>query len=276
MKNYPGFQLNASLEVKPGRITALVGENGAGKSTLFKSVLGLVFPDGGELELFGKPAVQATPAERRAIGTVLAEAGFSGVMTVRDARAILKNSYPNFDERCFDEGCARFSLPMDKRIRDYSTGMKAKLKVLAATTHEAKLLLLDEPTTGLDVAARGEVLNLLRGYIEADEERGILISSHISADLESLCDDFYVLHKGKIALHEDTDRLLSDYAILKADEAEFAALDKDHLLRVRREPHGYRCLTDERGYYMENYPGMIVEKSGLDELMLMFIEEDAA
>lgn len=274
-KRWTGFELNASLEVPPGRITGLVGQNGAGKSTLFKSVLGLVFPDGGEIELFGKPAGNAGAEARRQIGAVLADAGFSGFLTAGDARLILRNSYPAFDENGFLEGCKRLSLPLDKPIKEMSTGMQAKLKVLCALTHGARLLLLDEPTAGLDVVARDEVLDMLRGYMEADEDRSILISSHISSDLESLCDDFYMLHAGTIALHEDTDRLLSSYGILKVGEEQFGDMDKAHLLRAKRESYGWRCLTDERGYYMENCPDIVVEKGGLDELMRLMIEGDA-
>ena len=149
--------------------------------------------------------------------------------------------------------------------------MKAKLKVLAAISHDAKLLILDEPTAGLDVVARDELLDMLREYMEQDENRSILISFHISSDLETLCDDLYMIHEGKIVLHEDTDLLLSDYALLKVDAKQYESLDKQYLLRVRRENFGYRCLTNQKQFYLENYPQVAVEKGSIDELITMII-----
>ena len=121
-----------------------------------------------------------------------------------------------------------------KKIKEFSTGMKAKLKVLVAISHHAKLLILDEPTAGLDVIARDELLELLREFMEKEEDRAILISSHISSDLETLCDDLYMIHDGKIILHEDTDVLLGDYALLKLDDTQYHTLDKQYLLRSKK------------------------------------------
>lgn len=164
-----------------------------------------------------------------------------------------------------------FHLPMDKKIKDFSTGMKAKLKVLVAVSHHAKLLILDEPTAGLDVVARDELLDILREFMEEDEERAILISSHISADLETLCDDLYMIDNGKIVLHEDSDVLLSDYAILKLDKQQFDTIDKQYILRVKKEVYGYRCLTNQKRYYLENYPEMVIEKGTIDDVILMMV-----
>ena len=149
--------------------------------------------------------------------------------------------------------------------------MKAKLKVLVAISHGAKLLILDEPTAGLDVIARDELLDMLREFLEEDDERSILISSHISSDLESLCDDLYMIHDGKIILHEDTDILLSNYALLKVDDKQYEALDKSYILRAKKESYGYSCLTNERQYYLENYPNITIEAGSIDELITMMI-----
>ena len=135
-----------------------------------------------------------------------------------------------------------------------------------ATTHEAKLLILDEPTAGLDVIVRDEFLEMLQDYMSKGE-RSILISSHISSDLESLCDDFYMIHDGKIIMHEETDILLSEYGILKPTTEQYQTLDKKYLLKVKEEAFGYRCLTNERQYYMENYPDIIIEKGNIDEII---------
>ncbi len=271
-KNYPGFTLNCSLDVKPGQITGLIGQNGAGKTTLFKAILRLIKTDGGTIKLFGKDVSQITEQDMLKFGCVLADSGFSGYLTVKDVQIILKQFYPSFKEDWFIKKSELFGLPLDKQIKDFSTGMKAKLKILVALSHNAELLVLDEPTSGLDVVAREDVLSLLREYMEEDENRSILISSHISSDLESLCDDFYMIHNGEIILHEETDRLLSDYAILKVNEKEYANLDKTYLIRVSKEPYGYSCLSDQRAFYMENYPDLVVEKSGIDEVILHVIK----
>ncbi len=271
VKQYTGFELNCSLEVKPGSITGLIGQNGAGKSTLFKTVLQLIFPQKGTIELFGKQLSELTEEDRRKIGTVLSESGFSAYLAIGDVKKILKQFYPEFDEVKFTQLCRQFSLDEAKKIKDLSTGMKAKLKMICAITHNADFLILDEPTAGLDVIARDDVLTMLRDYMEEKPERAILISSHISSDLETLCDDFYMIHEGKIILHEDTDRLLSEYAIIKADEKTYLNMDKTYLLKKKKESWGYSCLTDQRSYYIENYPDTVIEKSGIDELIMLMI-----
>ena len=149
--------------------------------------------------------------------------------------------------------------------------MKAKLKVIAAISHNAKLLILDEPTAGLDVIARDELLEMLRDFMEADSEHAILISSHISSDLEALCDDLYMIHDGKVILHEDTDVLLSEYAVIKADESAYSKLDKQYILHVKKESYGYSCLTNQKQYYMENYPKTVIENGNIDEVITMMI-----
>ena len=152
--------------------------------------------------------------------------------------------------------------------------MKAKFKVLAALSHNAELLILDEPTVGLDVIARDEVLNMLREYMEENESSSILISSHISSDLESLCDDFlYDPCRKKIILHEDTDVLLSDYAVLKVAEEEYEKLDQQYLIKIRKEAYGYRCLTNQKQFYMENYPDVVIENGKIDDLVVMMEEQ---
>ena len=149
--------------------------------------------------------------------------------------------------------------------------MKAKLKVLVAISHNARLLLLDEPTAGLDVIARDELLDLLRSFMEQDEERSILISSHISGDLESLCDDLYMIHDGKIVLHEDTDVLLSDYALLKVNTEQYETLEKQYILKVKKESFGYCCLTDQKQFYLDNYPQIVIENGTIDNVITMMI-----
>lgn len=270
-KDYKNFTLNCSLELKPGCVTGLIGQNGAGKSTTFKSILGLIRIDGGTVEILGKDVKHFSAEDRQQLGVVLSDSGFSAYLTAGDLIPVLDSLYDKFDKAFFLAQAEKFHLPLDKKIKEFSTGMKAKLKVLTAISHEAKLLILDEPTAGLDVVARDELLDMLREYMEQEESRSILISSHISSDLETLCDDLYMIHEGKIILHEDTDVLLSDYALLKVDEKQYESLDKQYLLRVRKESYGYSCLTSQKQFYLDNYPQVAVEKGNIDELITMFI-----
>ena len=270
-KRYDNFALDCSLEVKPGCVTGIIGANGAGKSTTFKAVLGLISTDGGSVRILGKDLKEFTAKDRQKLGVVLSDSGFSGYLTVWDVVSILERMYDTFDRKFFLEQAEKFQLPLNRQIREFSTGMRAKLKVLAAISGNVKLLLLDEPTAGLDVIARDSLLEMLQDFMERDEERAILISSHISSDLETLCDDLYMIHRGKVVLHEDTDVLLSDYGILKVDEQQFQKLDREYLLRYKKEGYGYSCLTNQRQYYMENVPGIVAEKGNVDEVLTMMV-----
>ena len=270
-KNYGAFALDCSLEIRPGCVTGLIGQNGAGKSTTFKAVLGLIRPDSGTVRVLGQDSRTLGKKEKQQLGVVLSDSGFSGYLTVKDIVPVLESLYEKFDKPFFLEQVRKFGLPDNKKIKEFSTGMKAKLKVLVAVSHGARLLILDEPTAGLDVVARDELLDILREFMERDGERSILISSHISGDLESLCDDIYMIHEGKIILHEDTDTLLDEYALLKIDERQFDMLDKRYVLRCKKESFGYSCLTDQKRYYMENYPKLAIEKSSIDNVITMMI-----
>ena len=268
-KKYKDFTLDCSIELMPGRITGLIGRNGAGKSTAFKVALGLVRPDDGEAVVFGKPVEMLTTQDRQRIGVAFADAGFSEYLTITDIAPVLAAMYPSVKEKEFLEQCSRMELPLSKKIKEFSTGMRAKLKVLIALGHEAELLILDEPTVGLEVVAREEVLAMIREYMTVHEQAGVLISSHIATDLESLCDDMYLIRDGKIILHEDTDVLLSEYALLKVPAEKYETLDKQYILRTKKESYGYACLTDKKQYYRENEPDLVMENGSIDELILM-------
>ena len=267
-KNYALFGLNVSLEVLPNRITGIIGQNGAGKSTTFKLILGLIQKDYGNIKILNESSYSKNIAQE--VGVVLADSGFSGYLTIQDLIPIQKVMYTNFDETYFIKQCEKFGLPRNKKIKEFSTGMKVKLKVIVAMSHHAKLLILDEPTSGLDVIARDEVLELLRDFM-LEDNHSIVISSHISSDLESLCDDLYMIHNGRIVLHEDTDVLLSDYAILKVTSEQYETLDTQYIMSKKKENYGYRLLTNHKQYYLENYPSISIENSSIDDLMYMMI-----
>ena len=269
-KQYKDFSLDCSLTLKKGTVTGLIGKNGAGKTTIFKAILGIIHTDGGQMLWEGKEVPYLDMKSRFSVGVVLSDSGFSGYLTPSDVSAIMAAMYPTFDKKDFMEKCSRFSIPLNKKIKDFSTGMKAKLKVLTALSHKTKLLILDEPTSGLDVIARDEILQLLREYME-DEEHAILISSHISSDLEGLCDEIYMIDNGNVILHEDTDVLLDEYGILKITAKEYEALDKKYILSIKEEVFGYRCLTNQKSFYQDNYPSLTIEKGSIDELILMMV-----
>ncbi|MEA4919588.1 MAG: ABC transporter ATP-binding protein [Clostridiaceae bacterium] len=270
VKDYGEFRLECSLEIKPGYVTGLIGQNGAGKTTAFKAVLGLITIESGTIEVLGKNPFMLLPEDRQKIGVILAEAGFSNYLTAKAAARIQKELYRNFDYAGFIKRCGEMGLPLDKQIRKFSSGMKAKFRLLCAMSHDAELMILDEPTAGLDVIARDEVLDMLREYMDT-ESRGILISSHISSDLEGLCDDIYMIDNGRIVMHEDTDKLLGSYGIIKAQASQYESLDKEKILRVRKETFGVSCLTNDRAYYLSRYPGLVVDNGGIDSVMTMMI-----
>lgn len=272
VKQYDGFRLECSMEVPVGRITGLIGRNGAGKSTVFKAILGLIRTDGGTVRVFGKDVSALTREDKERIGAVLSDSGFCRDLSIRDLVPILDALYVDFSRERFLADCERMELPVRKPIKGFSTGMKRKLQILVALSHDARLLILDEPTAGLDVVARDEILGLLRDHAE-DGAHSIIISSHISSDLEGLCDDVYLIEKGKILLHEDTDVLLSRYGTLKVTDAQFEKIDRAHLLRIKKEHFGYSCLTDQRQFYQDNYPEAVIEKGSIDDVMTMLLSK---
>ena len=269
-KNYKDFSLNCSLEIKRGTVTGLIGKNGAGKTTVFKALLGLIKTDSGSIFYKGEERNSLGATEREHIGVVLAESFISAYLNAKDVCDVLAKAYSTFDRQKFETYCRRFDIPMKKRIKEFSTGMKAKLKLISALCHETELLVLDEPTAGLDVVARDELIALLREYM-LDENHSIIVSSHISSDLEGFCDDIYMIDNGEVILHEDTDTLLGEYGIIKVSAEDYTTISKDHILYVKQESFGYRLLTDCRSFYMDNYPGLIIEKGSIDDIILVII-----
>ena len=275
-KNYQNFRLECSLNIAPDRITGIIGANGAGKSTLFKAILGLINLDEGQIKIFGKDSRKLDVHDKEKLGVVLAESGFSEYLKVKALVPILKNMYPDFDKDMFLNKCNNFNIPLNKMIKDLSTGTKAKLKVIVAISHNAEILILDEPTAGLDVITRNEVLDIIRTYME-EEMRTVIISSHISSDLENLCDDIYMINDGKIILHEDMYKLLDLYGVIKANEEQYENLKSDTnykniILCCEKEKYGYKCITNDRKYIVDNYPEIVIEKGNIDELIMVLVK----
>jgi len=272
-KNYSGFNLDVSFDVEPNQIVGLVGRNGAGKSTTFKSILNLITPDSGQIILFDKPINEFNQNDKQKIGTSLPGSTFSEDFTIQTISKIMASFYSQFDGVKFLSDVQKQGLPIDKKIKDFSTGMLAKLKILLALSYEPDFLVLDEPTNGLDVVVRQQILDMLQDYMDEKDGQSILISSHISSDLEKLCDIIIVIDQGKIVFQDSIDSLLNDYGFLKVSEADFAKLDSKYLFKTKRSEYGYECLTKHVRYYQENYPELVVEKGSIDEIILFLTQE---
>lgn len=265
-KRYGDFTLDVTMRVPKDAITALVGVNGSGKTTTFRIILGLAEPDAGSGTLLGADVARLPNAVKRRVGAVLANASFDAVFTGDDVIRQQAAFYPAFDAAACRELLERFGLPTNKTMGDFSTGMAAKFRTIIAMSHRPEALILDEPTAGLDVVARGELLDLLRAYMETPG-RAILVSSHNAKDIESLCDDFYLIDRGHICLHETIDRLRDDYATLILTDEQAATMDRSHILASARMHGAVHALTDERRYYEENMPGVQIARGDIDGLI---------
>ncbi|WP_276937315.1 ABC transporter ATP-binding protein [Faecalibaculum rodentium] len=269
-KHYPDFALDVTLTVPENTIVGLVGLNGSGKTTLFRLLTGLAKADAGSCRMLGQAADSLSVSMKEQIGVVLADTGFPAVFTPRDVKKVLAAFYTGFDPEYFDALVKRFAIPPDKALETFSTGMKARLRVIAAISHHPRILLLDEPTAGLDVAARNQILDLLREYMETPG-RSILISSHIASDLENLCDSFRLISRGRILLAEDMDVLRDEYGYVKVPASQAATVDLKGVVCQKTNPDGsIEALVSDRQYYQDNYPHVLVERGGVDEALLLF------
>ncbi len=269
-KHYNDFTLSLSMDIKEGMISAFVGTNGAGKTTTFKAILDLIKIDNGSIKIFDKDHNKLDRSDKEKIGVVLADATFSKELKINDVIIILETMYHDFDGTFFRQKASDLNLPLDKKLKEFSTGMLVRFKVLCAISHHPKLLLLDEPTAGLDVLARTEILDLLRDHMLKYPDATIIISSHIASDLEAIADDIYLIDDGNIVLHEDLDKVIDDYAIIKVDEDGYRDIDKTYILKIFKDNGVYHLLTDQRNFYIENYPDVVIEKGDIDKLLTMY------
>ena len=243
-KRYDGFQLGSfDLTLPSGCIMGLVGENGAGKSTTIKLIMNAIGRDAGEISVLG---VDNRSAEFRDvkedIGVVLDEAYFPEVMSARNVGKVMALTYKNWDAAAFEGYLKKFSLAPDKIFKDYSRGMRMKLAIAAALSHGAKLLILDEATSGLDPMARDELLDIFNDFTR-DENCSILLSSHIVSDLEKICDYIAFLHKGRLVLCEEKDRLLEEYALIRLTEERLRELPEESIISRRASSYGTEALV---------------------------------
>lgn len=266
-KKYEGFALNGvSLNLPRGSIMGLVGENGAGKTTLIKLVLNLIRRDKGEVRVFGLDNINNESQIKEDIGVVFDECHFPNEINSRDVGRVMRNIYKNWDDARYQKCLERFSLPAGKPVKDYSRGMKMKLSIAAALSHKARLLILDEATSGLDPVVRDEILTLFFEFIE-DENHSILLSSHIVSDLEKISDYIALIHKGELLLCEPKDSLLCDYGIVKCALSDVEKIDKKLVVGSRKNKFGAEVLVRRRGLG----GGFDVDRAGIEDIMLFYI-----
>lgn len=243
-KSYEGFKLdNLSLVLPSGCIMGLVGENGAGKSTTIRLIMDAIERDAGTVTVLGTDNKSLEfRARKEDIGVVLDEAYFPEVLTPKNVNSVMKNTYRNWDESCFFSYMARFSLPLKKPFKDYSRGMKMKLAIAVALSHDPKLLILDEATSGLDPMVRDEMLDLFNDFTR-DETHSILLSSHIVSDLEKICDYIAFIHRGKLLFSEEKDGLLEQYGIVRLPKAAFEAVPPEAVKGKKVTNFGVEALV---------------------------------
>ena len=272
-KEYRDFDLEISLNIPDNRVVGIIGRNGSGKSTTIKAILGLVKPTSGCVKVFGKDARELAPRDKEKIGVALSDSMFPGLLSIEDVIAILRAMYRDFDELFFREMCGKFDLPLEKPLKDFSTGMKAKTRLLSAISHHAGLLILDEPTAGLDVEARSEIVRFLKEYAGANDCT-ILITSHISTDLEGLCDEFYLFSRGRVLLHESDENIGKKYGTRQIPFELFDDIDRSLISGYRKEMFGYACITNDRAYFEKNCPEIKVKPADIDDLILLLGGEE--
>lgn len=280
-KRYPDFVLGPlSLEVPAGTVMGIVGSNGAGKTTLIKCLLGLTEASGGQLHLLDTPIarpddVSATLKER--IGVVLDTCAFPQELRLSDVAQLGRASFRSWDQNRFDELTRTFALANSKRVRELSRGMGMKLSLAFALAHAPELLILDEATAGLDPLARDEILDMLRAFME-DERHAILMSSHITSDLEKLADSILCLDEGQVAFAMPTDAILDEAGIAHAREADLHliadSLSDPGRLRVMRQPYSTDVLVPDRFAFAKEHPNIPVDRASLDDYLAFMLKGD--
>lgn len=271
-KQYKEFTLdNVSFVLPEGCIMGFIGANGAGKSTTIKSILNIVIPDSGEIMVFGKQNLGENHALKEHVGIVMDQAVFPENLTMKQINRIMKLSYKTWDEEKFFDFMKRFKITEKKKVKEYSRGMTMKMSIAVALSHDSKLLVLDEGTSGLDPIVRDEMLDLFLDFIQ-DESHSVLISSHILSDLEKICDYITFIHNGKVILSEEKDVLLDNYCVVKCDSDELNLISPEEIKGVRHGQFGKEALVTREG--ITSIKNGCIEPATLEEIMLYMVKED--
>lgn len=268
-KQFSDFTLGPiDLALPTGCIMGFIGENGAGKTTTLKLMLGLIKSDAGELSVLSSHDLVCDRRLKEHVGVVMDESSFPENLTLTNINAVLRRCYQTWDDTRFRTFCARFRLPQKKPVKTFSRGMKMKLSIAAALSHDSRLLLLDEPTSGLDPIVRDEMLDVFWDFIQ-DEQHSILLSSHITSDLEKICDYITFIHQGRIILSRPKDELLESYVLARGSVEAIDALSPAAVVGVRRSAYGAEALV-----HREMLPAnMAYEPATLESIMLYHVKE---
>ena len=268
-KSFPGFHLdNLTLTLPSGCVMGLVGENGAGKSTTIKLILDMIHKDSGKISIYGKDNQDRIDLTKEDIGVVMDEIGLPECLNTKQIGKIMQHTFHNWKNLIYTGYIKKFALPTDKAFKDFSRGMKMKLGLAIALSHGAKLLLLDEATSGLDPLIRDEILDIFNDFTR-DEAHAILISSHIVSDLEKICDYIAFLHKGKLLLCEEKDKLISEYCIVQCTEEQLQELDRKAVIHTKRTPYGTQTLALRKAIPQN----MHISPISIEELFIYMVKE---
>ena len=271
-KKYEDFTLDhISFQVPSGSIVGLIGENGAGKTSTINAVLGLIKKDSGEIEILGENADNLSSPVKEEIGVVFDGSNFSEELTPVKLNKVLRDVYSSWDQALFSKLLEQIEVPLFKKIKTFSKGMKMKLSIAVALAHHPRLLILDEATSGLDPVMRDDILDMFLDFVQ-DEEHSILVSSHITSDLEKVADYIVFIHKGKIIFAKSKDELLENYGIIKCGREQFEALDQEDQITYRRLDYEWQVLTADRNRAQKKYPKALVIPATIDEIMLLYVK----
>ena len=270
-KDYGDFKLdNVSFAVPEGSVCGFIGQNGAGKTTTIKLLLDIIGADSGEIFLFGENINNNSARLREDIGVVFDEMGFHEFMTAKDINIMMKNIYKKWDDKVFFDYIKRFSLPSGKKCGDFSRGMRMKLQIAVALSHNARLLVMDEPTSGLDPIVRNEILQIFREFV-VEEDHTILLSSHITGDLEKLADEVVFINGGKIVLSGNKDDILEKHGLLRCRKSELSSISPSLIVNAEPGVFGVEVLVKDRNICKKMYPEMVIEPVSLEEIMLFYV-----
>jgi len=268
-KAYPGFTLdNLNLTLPSGCIMGLIGENGAGKSTTIKLILDMIHKDSGSITILGKDNTDSIELTKEDIGVVMDEVGIPECLTVKQVGKVMKNTFRNWDDAEYTRLIQKLALPDKKQFKEFSRGMKMKLGIAIALSHTAKLLILDEATSGLDPVVRDEVVEMFSDFTR-DENHSILISSHIVSDLEKLCDYIAFIHKGKLLLCEEKDQLLAEYGLIHCTSEELQNLPAEAIKYKKENPYGIEAMVLRNAVPA----GVNVSPISIEELFVFMVKE---
>ena len=273
-KKYDGFTLDdISFNVPKGSVMGFIGQNGAGKTTTIKAIFNIISCDAGTINVLGLDNTEHEYEIKEDIAAVFDELPFHEDFNAKQISIVLSSVYKNWDNEKYKELLTRFSLPEKKKIKQFSKGMKMKLQIATALSHNAKLLIMDEATTGLDPVVRNEILDIFREYLQ-DGERSILMSSHITSDLEKIADCVTFIDKGKILISGYKDDILETHGLLKCSKSDYENIDKEDIISARITDFGVDAMVSDKEICRKKYSGVVIDKTTLEEIMLFYVNRD--